>query len=147
MERIYWKALLVESMQLYVERGSLFACETSSWTDVVKVKVIWGDFSHQRQHFTTSPGESKVRGRIKGGSWWERGFGKSKSPWEEPPQRNHKHKVVLMVSWLKNRPGAAFTNTNSLMVKEEGWVTQCGWRETSWSFHFPLFFYFLEFIF
>lgn len=66
---------------------------------------------------------------------WGRGLESPTPPWEKPPWRNHKHKVALMVNWLKRRPGAGFTKVwwwNRTKGGGGRWLTPCGWRATSW---------------
>lgn len=72
----------------------------------------------------------KCRGGLKRGSGWGRGLESPKPPHGEPPQRNHKHEVVLTQVQAWRCVHKHQKSDGERGWREEGWVTPCGWRST-----------------
>lgn len=76
-------------MHLYVD--------ITSGSDLVRLEDLQGILLNKDNNLHNPLAKVMSRGRVKGGEGGK-GFGKSKTPQEKPRQRNHKHKVALMVS-------------------------------------------------
>ena len=80
----------------------------------------------------------KCRGGLVRGSGWGRGLESPKPPHGEPPQRNHKHEVVLTQVQAWRCVHKHQRSDVERGWREEGWVTPCGWRAACFLFYYQL---------